>query len=458
MKRLVTLLLAAGLMFGASTSNAGAVELTAGGQWQFEFGWQDNSPIDGDNQDNFYAVQRIRPEFRFVADENLQAVLQLEIGNGNWGEKAWGMGGDATNAIKFRYGYVDWVVPGLDAKVRMGQQCLSLPQYATMAMVMGGTNDVAGVSVNYQIIDQLGVNLFWTRPLNNGTSKTHDSVDTLGLALNYKGDGFKVSPWGMVAMVGELADMTPKDNYGSNVKYLGYGLLPVNSVAALVSRPDSATAWWLGLGGELSLFDPFKVGLDFAYGSVDFGTDAAGYDIKRAGWMVSLLASYATDYVTPGIAAWYGSGDDDNPYDGSERLPSIFFDTNKLANWAFDAGYNGNKWSQTMTGTWGLQARLDNISFIDKLSHDLRFTYWQGTNDKEMAKFASANLYDKVYLTEEDNAWMVSLDSTYQIYKNLTAQLQLAYLRADFDDNVWGAKYADDDKMYQACVVMTYKF
>ena len=456
MKRLVTLLLAAGIMLGGATmGTANAIELKAGGNWQFEYGWMDRSLVKHDNQDNFVAAQRIRPEFRFIADENLSGTLQLEIGVEHYGRNAMGMGGDANNAIKFRYGYLDWVVPGLGAKVRMGQQPIYQPQYSTIAPV--GIDDIAGISINYQIVDALGVNLFWARPINDNINRPHDEFDLFGLFLNFKGDGFKLSPWGMVGFVGDSAFVgSPAANTGSNRTYLSYGLLPLPTLSDWQAwRPDKGTPWWLGIGGELSLFDPFKLGVDFAYGRADFGS-VGGVDVKRAGWMVSLLASYKLDMVTPGIAAWYGSGDDDNALDGSERLPFLMQDVNKLANWAFDAGFNANKYSQTLSGTWGLQARLDDISFIEDLKHDLRFTWWKGTNDKAMAAFATGNI-DNIYLTEKDSAWMVSLDSTYRIYKNLTAQLQLAYLKTDLDSNLW-ATAGMDEKMYQACVVMQYKF
>ena len=32
---------------------------------------------------------------------------------------------------------------------------------------------------------------------------------------------------------------------------------------------------------------------------------------------------YKCSWGTPGVTAWYGSGDDDNPYNGSERLPQF---------------------------------------------------------------------------------------------------------------------------------------
>ena len=64
-------------------------------------------------------------------------------------------------------------------------------------------------------------------------------------------------------------------------------------------------------------FDPFRVSWDVVYGSVQYD-DAS---MNRAGWLASLLLEYKLDWSTPGLYSWYTSGDDDNPGNGSERMP-----------------------------------------------------------------------------------------------------------------------------------------
>ena len=54
-----------------------------------------------------------------------------------------------------------------------------------------------------------------------------------------------------------------------------------------------------------------------------------------------LLAEYALDWGLPGLYGWYFSGDDDNPNNGSERLPYLAT-TNNLTNSLSTFGYRGN--------------------------------------------------------------------------------------------------------------------
>jgi len=454
MKRLITLLLAAGIVFGATAGQASAVELSAGGNWQFGLSWWDRSFDKHDGQDNFYAAQRIRPEFRFKADEKLSATLQLEIGTGHWGNGAFGMGGDATNAIKFRYGYVDWVVPGVEAKVRMGLQYAQNATY-TFANVLDV--DVAGVSVNYDFNDNVGLSLAWYRPYNSSINRTHDAVDVFYAAVPVNGDGFGVTPWGMYSTIGKNAlslllggDIDNGDLYGL------YGLLP--AVIPGVSLTDRGKAWWLGIGGELTLFDPFTVAADFIYGHADLGSVPAG-DLKRSGWLVALQASYKLDWATPGLIAWYGSGDDSDAADGSERLPSIFAES-----WGTNFGMDGGWFDAAsltlgLSGTWGVGLRLDDISFIENLTHSLRATYYQGTNNKAMAGGVGTFVDNasNIYLTTRDRAWEFNFENSYQIYKNLTASFELGYIKLDLDGKVWSTSDLDE-KLYKAAVYMTYKF
>ena len=126
MKRLATLLLAAGIAFGGMAGTANAVELTANGTWQFGWTWSD---VFDNGADTFNAVQRMRTQFNFIASEELKGVLMLEIGNGWWGgSDGFAMGTDGIN-VKVRYGYVDWVIPGADVKVRMGLQPIATPAF-----------------------------------------------------------------------------------------------------------------------------------------------------------------------------------------------------------------------------------------------------------------------------------------------------------------------------------------
>lgn len=96
MKKLVTLLLAAGLVFSAANS-ASAVEVKTSGQLDFAFDWTQNmddgsffQDIDdgGTEQKHFGAVQRFRLGLEFVMSENLSATYQAQVGTFTWGGPA----------------------------------------------------------------------------------------------------------------------------------------------------------------------------------------------------------------------------------------------------------------------------------------------------------------------------------------------------------------------------------
>ena len=91
MKKLVTLLLAAGMVFSAA-NGASAVEMKVSGQWMTSFTFGDNLYGDqynprGDNalkgsDGSFRADQRIRINFDLVAGEYLSGRVQLQAMTG----------------------------------------------------------------------------------------------------------------------------------------------------------------------------------------------------------------------------------------------------------------------------------------------------------------------------------------------------------------------------------------
>ena len=96
------------------------------------------------------------------------------------------------------------------------------------------------------------------------------------------------------------------------------------------------SAVWAGLTGEVTTLDPFRIAWDINYGSASYEDSRA----NRAGYLASLLFEYKLDWAIPGLYGWYASGDDDNPANGSERMPSLSVNNNDngFSNFAF----NGN--------------------------------------------------------------------------------------------------------------------
>ena len=237
------------------------------------------------------------------------------------------------------------------------------------------------------------------------------------------------------------------------------------------ARPDRgyATAWWAGLTGEITAADPLRIAWDFNYGSVSH--DKTSW-LNRSGWFLNLLAEYKLDLGVPGLYVWWGSGDSGDVKNGSGRMPVISINNTNMMLSTF--GFNGEYYSgvadgqplgQGYTGTWGIGARIRDMSFIEDLKHTIRVNFFNGTNDPAMAKYITGkkdpgfgrqmarNFNDYslsaatggsgagTYLTTLDYGLEVNLESIYKIYENLDVMFNLGYIHLWLDQSrgMWGA-------------------
>ncbi len=285
-------------------------------------------------------------------------------------------------------------------------------------------------------------------------------MDVVGLTVPLTFDGVKVTPFGMYSVIGKDTQFGGGAN---NLNGVANGLLPAGGADLVVgSNDDHGNAWWAGITGELTMFDPFRIAADFAYGSVDMG-EIGNFDLKRSGWYAALSADYKLDFMTPGLIGWYASGDDDNAMDGSERMPVIDSDV-ALTSYGFDGGtynrsatFNGT----SLAGTWGILAELKDISFIEDLTHVVRFGYIQGTNNTAMVTGGwvggMTDVGNDLYLTTKDGMWEVNIDSQYQIYKDLSLCVELGYINLDYDESIWGNDTYNENN-FKAAMSLNYKF
>ena len=471
MKKLMTLALAAAMMLGAATG-ANAIDFKAKGQWimSFDYGQhanfrsnQDGKPGSGyKNEDEFEARQRVRLQLDAVASEALSGTVFFEIGDQVWGQNDTGgaLGADNNSVVELKRAYIDWMVPQTDLKVRMGIQGLALPAFTTNASQILD-DDVAAVSLNYQFNENVGLTAFWARPYNDNYGYTRhvagaeqydnymDNMDMFAVLLPLTFDGVKVTPWVMYAAMGP--GMFGDGKYGSAWSRASTGM--VSGFKGTDWNDSYGNAFWAGITGEVTYWDPFRIAWDVNYGSVAYEDEK----MNREGWLASLLLEYKLDWGTPGLYGWYGSGDDNNPKNGSERMPVVSANgNNDFSNFAF----NGNPYiaregilGSTMVGTWGIGARLKDVSFLEDLKHTLRVNFMGGTNAPKMAKYVSHNSfkdpatvarygtsYDPLYLTTEDYALEIGLTNTYKMYDNFTVMLDAAYIAMWLDDSrsTWG--------------------
>ena len=494
MKKLCTLLLAAGMALSAA-NGASAVELKVSGIYDFAFSGSkglngSNSFMDASdyraltgrnyNERHFDVYQRLRLGMEFVMSEQLSAFYQAQIGTFVWGgpykgaSKAEADGGAlATRAanVTTRLAYLDWYVPQTRIHVRMGQQSILLPSYVAGSPVLD--DPATGVVIAAPLGEDLNLSLFWLRaiadPLKTATGEyEYDDadVDLFGLTADMKFSAFRLTPWAIVGHGGKNFDSV------RNTGPTAPGILPFNGMdrlrwnnGALIVDPSGSgsTIWFAGIGGETRIFDPFKLAFDFYYS----GTDNAHSSTERDGWYVAARAEYDTAWCTPALVGWYASGDDSKVTNGSEQPLTLSGNFDPGARAYFNGRYSiANTIDRgDAGGTWGVSAQLNDLNFIAGLSHDLSVTYFRGTNSSNMPNIIN-NVYGggvtpADYLTSKDHIVEVDFNSTYNIYKNLIAVLELSYLFQDISSSVW--RDADGDARsfsdaWRAALNFRYKF
>ena len=254
---------------------------------------------------------------------------------------------------------------------------------------------------------------------------------------------------------------------GVNGGYALSGLFPLR--ADLLSHKEKlnayGTAWWGGLSGEITKWDPFRIAWDFSYGNVTYDDGS----LNRSGWLAGLLLEYNLDWTKLGLFGWYSSGDDDNVGNGSERLPTV---SNDYGPCSFSGTFMGPDINglerdrvigNNLVGTWGVGFRLKDMSFLEDLKHTFHISLLGGTNDPGILKkyhertgewMAPNNPEgttkvgrENLYLTTRDYALEFGLLNEYKIYDNLQVNLEASYLALwlDKSDDVWGQSLTGGD-------------
>lgn len=443
MKRLTILALAALFVLG-SVMSAAAAEIEATGDFRFQWVWSDNldfanSDNTNNNEDDFDARQRFRCQIDITQSENLRGVLALEIGTWQWGNNALDNGGiistvaGSNGDIEVRRAFIDFNVPETDLQLRVGKFGLGLPTAVAGNPILNDEN-VTGILATYPINDMFAVAVVWARAVDLDTNYTAnsertDEMDVFGIIVPVTLDYFTAQPYFVFASAGTQA-VQPAVRETQSVVGSGTFGWP-NSLGA-----NSATnMYWAGLALDVDYFDPLTFGLDVAWGT----TTAPSFEAyNRDGWYIAARADYRLDFMTPGLVVWWASGNDDDFRNGDESIPfisgsfagtTIAFDGSSLldCNCMFDA---------TAEGTWGIALLLQDISFVEDLTHTFRIAYVQGTDDEDWvnAQYVAGVARGDVLATTE-SVWEIDLNTTYMIYENLSLVNEIGWAWANFDED-----------------------
>lgn len=430
MKKFTILALVAAFIL-STVAMASAVELKARGSWRAHANWTDNYDFqktkkDDISEDDFNVYERARVWFDFVANENVKAVLGLEIGDIRWGDGGGEIGADAV-AVEVKHAYLAFKLPNTDVNVSAGIQGVALPNNLGSAIL---DDDVASVVVSTPINDMIGLTLGWARPYDTNSSdgagaSAQDEEDLFFVVLPVKADGFTFKP------------------------FFAYGIIGKD----LVPDTGKATAWWAGVSAQITMFDPIVILTDLNYGSLDAKTKTN----DASGWFFDLAVDYKMDMMTPEVFFIYSTGEDKKASNGSEMMPNISPDVT-----ATPFGFDGSSFADggvllgtAGTGVVALGFKLKDLSFIENVKHEFVFMYAKGTSDKDYVENGNGD----ATLTTKDSFWEVDFNTKYQMYENLAAIVELGYAKANYDDKL-GTR-GDDYKnqaAWKAIVGVKYDF
>lgn len=470
---------------------ASAIEFKILGQWLMNFAVGPNKFVKSTRNGNtrstptqelFAPAQRIRLQMRAIASENLSGTIRIQLGPSFWGNSAQGaaLGADGNN-IKLREAYIDWTWPDNNLKTRMGIHMYQLPSKAGGSIVMW--NNMAAIITSWQANENNFLTGLWSRPFNDnypgyetdGKSGVDahylDNLDVFALIWDMKYDGWEFIPWAMYGMQGKNTMW----NGGNNPRLTNYAsagnptftMYPYPGImnrgsekySPFATEKDYANLFWFGLPLQITSFDPWNFEFDFNYGYSEglgrfnaYKGEISEKNLKRSatsreGWIAKALLEYKTDWGVPGIYGWYGSGDDGNPKNGSERMPSLLgygLFTSFMGNTTYSLG-NYYNLSLDYSGTWGCGLRIKDLSFVDNLKHTIRATWWGGTNSPDMIKYMATSYswtdgwrqWDGPYMTTKDGFLEANLINTYKMYDNLTFWLELSYIANFMDNKAW---------------------
>jgi len=455
MKRFVMMALLCTFVLGLATT-AAAADIKASGDYTFEAYWQSNMGLDEDRDDerpqSYNVLQRLRTKFQFIANENLKGVLYTEAGTSTWGQDELAITASEANVFELKQGYIDFNWPGTEVNARVGYQAVSLPFAVDLNGGMILNDEMAAATVGGPITENVSYLVGYGRAAQSDAHLGQQDVYFAVAPMSF--DNIKVSPFFAYANLGESVDNGTIFSGGQS-----YGSRQVSG--------DLDGAWWAGVAFE-GTFADFVTKADFNYGTVDAEEDAQ----KMSGWLFDASVAYTgwEEYVTPELFFVYTSGEDDDSNGESERMPTL------AADWAISSFYTDGNWGvssaiagndPTLLGFWALGLAMKDFSFMEDLTHTARVIYYKGTNDEDWAKAGIAQIgsnpstefYNFAYgntLTEEDQVWEVNFDSQYKIYDELTGYVELGWVNADLDEDIWGDDAGGD--AYKLSMGMNYSF
>lgn len=400
----------------ASAVVVSAAKLEVKGSWRIVANYLDTEEGDKgatlQRQDDQFAIKsRARSTFQFVANEHLKAVTELQFFDKAWGEdykpanpgqKKLAEAG-ATPGKKYSVlatkAYIEFDVQGIN--VQTGYVPFAVPS-ATEIFTPYDEN-AGGFVVAAPLNDMMSLDAAWMRTEQNRvmvppSSKGSNDRDLFFAGLKVATDAYEFTPWLLFA------------NYQENVKEGTNSTIENQMVAAL--------------SGKVNM-DALSIATDIYFGK-NKGKDAE--DGSNFGGIVSV--SMATDMMTPEFYVGYFGG---QKKDKNNTIPlfaadvtktTLLFDDSALGagNIMDDYLNNKNNGASALTSSLFVGAALNNLSFVEGLSHTANVLYIKGNTKKDVPN---------VKWNENSSALTVDFNTKYQIYEQLALIAEIGYAQVE---------------------------
>uniref|UniRef100_I2Q5X0 Outer membrane homotrimeric porin n=1 Tax=Desulfovibrio sp. U5L TaxID=596152 RepID=I2Q5X0_9BACT len=440
--------------------------------------WTSNTPTWASagtkTEDSFEIWERIRVRTDFVANENLKFRLATKVDN-TWGNGTY-TAANPDVAIQVYQAYLQFKYPGTEIEVNAGLQPTAFPQSALFNDSIVFTDWAAALIVKAPLVPgTVDLTAGFARLIDTNrtydttTTQVGDELDMYFLTLPITTEGFKVTPWAVLGIAGNKAGYYTA--YASSFGKASYAedlLSAGTQVGATGWKNNQNPYYWVGGAFEVSVLDPVKFYADVINGG---GALEDRKKSKRQGWFVDLGAEYTGwDLLTPQVFGWWSTGEDSSTANGSERMPHTRPNWGPGGSFLFDDSQvfaRNSNMGMDPVGAMGFGASLNNITFVEKLSQRLTFTYIQGNNSARAIRSLNYALGSNPYfvmgrdLTTNEHALGVNFDSQYMIYENLAARIETGWAHGQFQKSVWGHRLADRAEAadtWKVAVGFTYKY
>ena len=490
MKKLGCLALTASLLFGVAAAAGAATEVKMTGDARVYGNFFSARNFTGWNkagtktEDSFEIWERFRLRSDFVANEAVKFRLGIKV------EDTWGHGtftaANPETSIQVDLAYLQFKIPGCqDIEVTAGLQDVNLPQSGLFFGSPVWSDKMAALTIKAPLIDNtlsvltgFGRLIDTNRTYDNTTTQVADELDAYFLALPVTLEGFKATPWGMVAVAGRNANYSYKDttdttdtgnSFANTLVSAGSSANMTNAYGTGRWKNDQNPYYWFGGAFEVTALDPVRFYADVIYGA-GASNDTKG--AKREGWMVDGGAEYTgLDMVTPQVFAFWSTGEDKSTSNGSERMPYMRSTWGPGNSFLFDDSQELGKGSNmyvSPVGNYGIGASLNKMSFLENLTHRLTFVYLRGNNSARAIRYARNTFANDYFtmghdLTTNEYLMGANFDTKYMIYENLAAVMETGWAHGQFQESVWGHRLVhqaseNGNNAWKVAFGLTYKF